>query len=71
MDKQTDTQPFRETYIVRLWREDSPQANWKGQVQHIGSGETTAIQNVEGLLEFFRTQLSTSNEEESPPSKLK
>lgn len=71
MEKQNDTQPFRQTYIVRLWREDTPQASWNGQVQHIASGETTAIQDMDDLLEYFRAQLGTPKAAQSQPSKLK
>ena len=71
MDKLSDTQPFRKTYIVRLWHEGTPQANWNGQIQHIRSGETTVIRNVEELLEYFRTQLETHPDKKPLSSKLK
>ncbi len=71
MKNTSDTQPFRETYIVRLWHEGNAQANWNGQIQHISSGETTVIRNIEDLLEYFRTQLETYPDKEPLSSKLK
>lgn len=71
MNKSNQTQPSREVFIVRLWREDLPQADWNGQVQHVDSGKVTAIRDLDNLLEFFQNQLGESIEEHQQPSKLK
>jgi len=71
MNKLSDTHPFRETYIVRLWREDEFQASWNGQVQHIATGEITAIRDIEDLLKFFQIQLGDKSEQSKLLTKLK
>lgn len=43
----------RETFIVRLWRENSEHSDWKGEVLHVGTGETIHIQGIINLNQFF------------------
>lgn len=57
----------RNSFILRIWWEvenDRNQKVWRGWIQHVPSGETTYIQNVEGLLYFIEQwtdKLSESN----------
>ena len=71
MDKSDPTQPDREVYIVRLWREGLPKMHWNGEVQHIGSGHVTPIRDLDSLLDFFQNQWIESAEAPQLPSKLK
>ena len=41
----------RESFVVRIWKEQGQQA-WKGWVQHIGSGESVFLDDVEDLSTF-------------------
>ncbi len=53
-----DTDSFtRETFIIRLWRENTPQARWTGQIQHVRSGEKVAIQDLDALAHKLRAML--------------
>jgi hypothetical protein len=47
--------PPLNTFIVRLWREPGiDQACWRGQVQHVQSGERMAFADEAALLRFLR-----------------
>ena len=41
--------PNRENFIIRLWQRDSDPTTWVGQVQHVGSGTTAAVHNLDEL----------------------
>jgi hypothetical protein len=48
--------PDRQTisFVIRLWREPSAEAApWRGQIEHVGSGETAHFQVSTGLWEFL------------------
>ena len=47
------TPKSRETFIVRLWREEDTQSDWKGEVLHVRSGETFHIKGILSLNQFF------------------
>lgn len=64
-------QHVREVFIVRLWRERKPDSDWNGQVQHVSSGDMTAIRNLDDLLDFFQNQLDVPVELAHEKSKLK
>ncbi len=50
-----DTDSFkRETFIIRLWRENTPEARWAGQIQHVRSGEKVVVQDLDTLLSKLR-----------------
>lgn len=71
IDPLKDKPPAREVYIVRLWQREDSQADWTGQIQHVSSGEVTAIRDLENLLEFFRRQLGQPVKKPRQKSKLK
>jgi hypothetical protein len=41
----------RHSFVVRIWREEG-RAGWRGWVQHTRSGESAAVQDLNGLLTF-------------------
>jgi len=45
----------RHSFILRIWREGQGQ-EWRGWVQHISSGESTAVQTLVDLWDFIERQ---------------
>ena len=71
MNIPSDTHPFRETFIVRLWCDDESQANWNGQIQHIRTGKIAAFRDLDELLNFFQNQIGENSENLKLPTKLR
>jgi hypothetical protein len=47
--------PPLNTFIVRFWRESAAREGcWRGQVQHVQSGERTAFADEGALMSFIR-----------------
>jgi hypothetical protein len=43
------------TFVVRFWRETSAgEGRWRGQIEHVQSGEGAAFLNAEGMFRFMR-----------------
>jgi hypothetical protein len=55
---------IRDTYILRVWKENPMDADWRGQVQHARSGERVSFKNLEDLFAFLRKELGEDPEEE-------
>jgi hypothetical protein len=53
------------TFIVRLWTEHGPgQApQWRGQVEHVQSGEQAYFRNLDHMLDFIVGQRGDGEEE--------
>ncbi len=47
----------RESFIVRLWRENDSERSWRGQIQHVSTGHITHIQEFSELEEYFKEYL--------------
>ncbi|MBT3337570.1 MAG: hypothetical protein HN855_13330 [Anaerolineae bacterium] len=47
----------RESFILRFWRENNSQENWRGQIQHVSSGQITHIQKLDELIEYLNEYL--------------
>lgn len=45
-------QAQRESFVVRIWR-GKGQREWKGWVQHVRSGDSAALQNLQELMTFL------------------
>lgn len=45
-------QTQRESFIVRIWWEQG-QAEWKGWVQHIYSGDSASLQDLQDLVSYL------------------
>jgi hypothetical protein len=42
------------SFVIRLWREPSADATqWRGQIEHVGSGDTAHFQFSNGLWQFL------------------
>lgn len=39
-------------FVLRIWWED--EINWRGWMQHVGSGEEVCVQDENALLDFIR-----------------
>ena len=52
--------PRSHLFTVRMWAEElgTGQVEWRGQVQHVLSGETGYFREWEGLMEFILATLS-------------
>jgi hypothetical protein len=43
------------TFVVRFWREPSAgQVRWRGQIEHVQSGQSAAFLDLEAMLRFLR-----------------
>lgn len=42
----------RHSFVVRIWREED-RPEWRGWVQHAGSGESAYVQGLDELLAFI------------------
>lgn len=49
----------REVFILRLWRSAAGEA-WRGQVQHVASGQVIALSSLQDLLAALQAQLDHS-----------
>ncbi len=70
-DSPREFHPRSELFTVRVWREDLGEGHieWRGQVQHVLSGETRFFRDWHVLLDFLqetRTETGISGREESP-----
>jgi len=42
------------TFVVRFWRETSAgELRWRGQIEHVQSGQSTAFLDVRAMLRFL------------------
>ena len=47
--------PPASTFIVRFWRDRSgDESRWRGQIQHVQSGECASCLDLEGMLDFIQ-----------------
>jgi len=61
----TISPPPVSTFVIRIWHEwSAKRTRWHGRVEHVQSGESTALQSEQALLEFIRRfgALPTDNE---------
>lgn len=61
----------REVFILRIWRSFELNAPLRGQIQHIGSGRTIAVQEPEEILRLIQDQVNATFQKKSVPSKIK
>jgi hypothetical protein len=63
--------PNRETFIIRLWRENTlptgKEKAWRGQVQHVASGEVRAFHGLDALFLLLRDLLGKEDPTYSRP----
>lgn len=47
--------PPASTFVVRFWREWSAAGSrWRGQVEHVQSGQSATSPDLEGIVSFFQ-----------------
>jgi hypothetical protein len=51
--------PRRATFLIRLWAEDdeTPESSWRGQVEHVQSGENQYVQEMAQVVSFIEERL--------------
>jgi hypothetical protein len=62
------------SFVVRIWREVAGSADWRGWVQHAGTGEATYVRDLNELLAFIEQRagrLAGPAEPANPASRLK
>jgi len=60
MSNNHDPSPPLNTFLVRFWQEPgASEERWRGQVQHVQSGERTAFDDEAALLSFVRRWVQT------------
>lgn len=54
------------TFIVRMWREPSVAGagEWRGQVEHVQSGDKQYFHEMDKLLDFLAQHLATERDED-------
>ncbi len=57
-----------ELFTIRLWREqlNETHTEWRGKIQHIGSGETRYFRSLDNMMEFMSNTLSNFKNDEKP-----
>ncbi|MBN1485357.1 MAG: hypothetical protein JXA37_11610 [Chloroflexia bacterium] len=51
-----DSSPPINTFVIRFWREWSAgRPQWRGRIEHLQSGQSTAFLDLESMLEFVRS----------------
>lgn len=71
-----EKQPFQQSYLLRLWREDA-QSPWRASLQNVVTNERFGFADLQSLFRFVQAQTSMSeniestgvstNEDEYPP----
>ena len=57
-------QTERETYILRTWRDQT----LRGQIQHVRTGMTYPLYDLELLMTFIQKQIDKADTEKQPSS---
>jgi len=55
------------SFLIRLWREANPDphappAGWRGEMEHIQSGQSWTFDNLDEMLDFLRRQAEGPSE---------
>lgn len=50
------TRPTRHSFVVRIYQEEYV-PGWQGWVQHVGTGESAAVRDMDELIAFFQAHL--------------
>ena len=57
----------KDIFVLRLWRKSDDPLFWRGEVQHVNSGEKQYVHSAGDLLDYLQRQLAEG--EERPPAK--
>ena len=58
-----DSPAYRESFIVRIWREKG-QPEWQGWVQHVRSGDSAPLQDLQDLISYLERWTAKPAKEE-------
>jgi len=59
--------PPASTFVVRFWHEWSAAGSrWRGQIEHVQSGESAAFLDLNGMLDFVRRFGAMADDERRP-----
>jgi hypothetical protein len=48
---------FRETFILRLWRDKGNNCQWRGHIQCVSNGEVVALLGTANIFDYLQSQL--------------
>ena len=60
----------REAFVLRLWRETPGSQEWRGQLQHVRTGEISAFQDLEEMFDYIRLKIERRDSERNGSSEL-
>ena len=60
-----DNPAQRESFIVRIWREKG-QPEWQGWVQHVCSGDSASLRDLQDLMSYLERWTAKPTGEEKP-----
>ncbi|MAT96581.1 MAG: hypothetical protein CL608_05505 [Anaerolineaceae bacterium] len=55
-----EQQPFQQSYLLRLWREDA-QSPWRASLQNVATNERIGFADLQSLFLFVQTQTEASS----------
>jgi hypothetical protein len=66
--EKVNTRPHSHLFTIRVWEEevDSGQAEWRGRVQLMTTGETRYFRSWDTLLTFLPAMLAEATKDTSP-----
>lgn len=56
-----------DSFVVRIWREKDDAADWRGWVQHAGTGQETYVRDLDELLAFLEGRAGRLSDPPSNP----
>ncbi|PDV99053.1 hypothetical protein [Candidatus Chloroploca asiatica] len=62
---------IRHSLLIRLWREETAQgeAEWRGQIQHLHSGEVHYVRGLHALTQIVQTMIAMPEQDEKAGEK--
>ncbi|NKQ37335.1 MAG: hypothetical protein HF973_17180 [Chloroflexi bacterium] len=61
----------KDVFVLRLWRRADKPLFWRGEVQHVNSGEKQYVHSAGDLLDYLQRQLAETAERPSGGSGLR
>jgi len=55
----------KDIFVLRLWRKSDDPLFWRGEVQHVNSGDKQYIHSAGDLLDYLQRQLAEPEERPS------
>ena len=61
----------KDIFVLRLWRKADDPLFWRGEVQHVNSGEKQYVHSAGDLLDYLQRQLAEPEERPSDKDGLR